>query len=152
MLVDLVPDWRERTSATADAATRVATGVYALSDSAFEWFGDPFNRTVFALFPFWSDRRSGSAAELPDEFSSCDHWEQVTTRWPWLLTDSRPFLLTLRPITAERSPIEVRHRAVVYIGDGQPECARFGDEPTLRQVTLFNVLQLKPEYALTKES
>jgi len=137
---------------------RVDQGVYS-ADRAFPFNFDkvlerygllksrwPFTEAVWKIKdPVERLRLIIDSQDVPYDYGVCDQWEQITERWPSLLTDERRFVIALT--TVERADQPARggwrwHKWGEYIGIQEPQYEYLHDEPEIERVYTFAIYEV----------
>jgi hypothetical protein len=83
----------------------------------------------------------------PEDFGVCDNWEQITTRWPLIVSSDRKFVISLSRVTkAAQSPSGGWrwHKWGEYIGTKDPQHEYLYDEgPEIEAVFTFHIYEVK---------
>jgi hypothetical protein len=143
MLVDLPPDWRTRRDPIGVilkgldyAPTRVARGVY---ESHFNFYYD-IRSLVKSEYPFIDSLDIG-----PHPFGVCDHWSQITERWPVIDLADEHYLISLTPIRREEEPPEGGwrwHKWGPYIGNQRPRHEYIFDDTHIDVVYCYRIFEV----------
>lgn len=143
-------------------ALRVADGVYensgfnlnhdlkesGLSISMFP-FSDKRREIWRSLDSLADDRRAAALDEmdaLPNDYGVCDNWEQITERWPEILSDPRHFVIGLQRLDRSTEPEQGGwrwHKWGEYIGTQDPQMEYLHDEPEIETVYVFHIYEIK---------
>lgn len=152
---DLDPDCLTAVKGFQNRYTRLARGVYAPGTSAGAH--NEFRGIVKNASPFqplydstltadeWMDRVVKFLQEdHPREYGVCDHWEQITAKWPQIESSERQFIIAVQEIRREhQGPGGWRwHKAGEYIGTRNPEREYLHDEPEIDAVLSFVILEI----------
>ena len=85
-------------------------------------------------------------ATLPHDYGVCDEWQQITTRWPRIISDPRQLIIALTPIVRSEEPAHGGwrwHKWGEYIGTHHPQHEYLYDEVGIDQVYVFHIYEVK---------
>lgn len=82
--------------------------------------------------------------QTPKDYGLCDHWTQIVTRWPELISSERKFIILVRYIEGEEGQGFRMHKNGSYIGwhEGLEDYEYLHDFPDTNELTLFQLVEL----------
>lgn len=137
----------------------IARGVYQsglsldhdLKASGYRIDTSPFHeaawRPVWDVEPGTDERRAAldAAYAAPHDYGVCDNWEQITERWPEILTSERRFVIGMTEIRRADQPERGGwrwHKWGEYVGTHEPQHEYLADEEGIESVWVFQIIEV----------
>lgn len=100
------------------------------------WNADGMNQD---MLDFWE-----RDAKTPKDYGMCDHWTQIVTKWPEIITSERKFIILIISIQGEEGQGFRMHKNGTYIGwhEGLTDYEYLYDFPDTNELQLFHLIEL----------